>query len=86
MIGYRIIHHIPGRIRLEIPSLKGLSMKDMKRLSVISVPSGIKDIRINPLSYNLVYDPENIDIMKYLEEMASDKEIQTIIGKGSKDE
>jgi hypothetical protein len=88
MIAYKIIHHIPGRIRVEVPSLKELLMKDLKRSPVITFPSGIKDIRINPLNYNIVisYDPENIDIMKYLKDLSSNKELQDIIGKGGKDE
>jgi hypothetical protein len=68
MIAYKIIHHTPGRIRLEVPSIKQLSVAALKRLSAISIPNGIKDIRANPITGSVVitYDPVDIDIIKYI--------------------
>lgn len=84
MIGYKVIHHVSGRIRIEIPGLKGLSMETLKQLSIISIPAGIRDVRPNPFTGSIViqYDPKAIDIIKYIEDIASDKEIQEVIGKG----
>lgn len=88
MITFRVIHHTPGRIRLEVPFLKGLSPETLKRLSVITAPAGIKDVRPNSFTGSIVirYDPEIIDILKYLEEVFFDKDIQNLIRKEDKNE
>ena len=72
MIHYRIVHHVPGRIRIEVPSIKGLPLRKLERLSAIPVPSGIEGVRPNPLTGSLLikYDPEQINIVTYLQEMA----------------
>ncbi len=84
MIQYRIVHHVPGRIRLEVPSIKGLSLSVLKGLSGIPVPCGIEDIRPNPLTGSLLikYDPGQIDIDAYLRDMASSVTIESIFNKG----
>lgn len=86
MITFKVIHHLPGRIRLEVPAMRGLSARALKRLSLIPIPAGIKDVRPNPLNGSLVikYDPEKIDIFKYID-VVSCKEIQSIL-KGDEDE
>jgi hypothetical protein len=86
MITFKVLHHTPGRIRIKVTSLKGLSIETLKRLSSVPIPAGIIEISPNPLTGNLIikYDPESIDIMKYLEEVASNREIQNIIGYASK--
>jgi hypothetical protein len=88
MIRYRIVHSVPGRIRIEIPSIKGLSPKVLEGLSNIPLPSGIEDIRPNPLTGSLLirYDPARINIVTYLSDMASNDEIKRILGKGGPDE
>jgi hypothetical protein len=80
MIGYKVIHHVPGRIRIEIPAIKGLSMETLKQLSVIPIPAGIRDVRPNPFTGTMViiYEPENIDILEYIKSMASNPELQKI--------
>ncbi len=86
MITYKIIHHIPGRIRIEVPAIKNLSMSGLlqisKQLSTISIPEGIKDIRPNPLSGSVVitYEHGKIDIIKYIKDMSSSIEIQKFAG------
>lgn len=87
MIIFKIIHHVHGRIRLEVPAMKGLPAGALKRLSFIPIPAAIKDIRPNPVTGSLVikYDPESIDIMKYIEDVVSHKEIQDIL-RGDEDE
>ena len=81
MIAYKIAHHIPWRIRVEIPALKSLSFMELRKvadkLQAIPVPAGIKEVRPNPLNMSLViiYQPENIDIIRYINEMISLMEI-----------
>jgi hypothetical protein len=50
MIQYSIVHHVPGRIRLQIPSLKRLAIKTLMQLAEIRRPKGIL-IVCNPLIY-----------------------------------
>ncbi|WP_333654481.1 HMA2 domain-containing protein [Dissulfurispira sp.] len=86
MISYRIIHHIPGRIRIEVPAIKNLSISSLlqmsKQFSAIPIPEGIKDIRPNPFSGSIVitYIPEKIDIIEYLKDIASSIEMQKLMG------
>ncbi len=84
MIQYRIVHHVPGRIRVEVPSIKGLSIKVLERLANISIPRGIEDIRPNPLTGSLLitYDPGQINIVAYLRDMALSDEIKSVLCKG----
>ena len=75
MIAYKIAHHIPGRIRVEIPALKSLSFMELRtvaeKLQAIPVPAGIREVRHSPLKMSLViiYEPENIDIIRYINDM-----------------
>lgn len=88
MMQYKILHHVPGRIRIEVPSIKGLSVKVLSRLSGIPVPCGIEDIRPNPLTGSLLikYDPGRINIVSYLRDMASGDVIKNVLDKGGYDE
>lgn len=88
MMQYKILHHVPGRIRIEVPSIKGLSLKALKRLSGIPIPCGIEDIRPNPLTGSLLitYDPGRINIVSYLRDMASSDVINNVLDKGGYDE
>lgn len=84
MIVYKIIHHIPGRIRIEVPAIKKLSMAELlqisKHLSSIPVPEGIEEIRPNPFSGSVVirYKPEKINILEYIKEIACSAEMQKL--------
>jgi hypothetical protein len=86
MISYRIIHHVPGRIRIEVPFIRNLSISGLlqmsKQLSTIPVPEGIKDIRPNSLSGSVVitYDHGKIDIIEYINDVSSSMEIQKFAG------
>jgi len=84
MIQYRIAHHVPGRIRIEVPLLKGLTFKALESLSRLNIPCGIEGIRPNPLTGSLVikYNPARIDIMAYLQEIAADRTLQEVLLKG----
>jgi len=85
MISYRIIHHIPGRIRIEVPAIKNLSISSLlqisRQFSAISIPEGIEDIRPNPFSGSIVitYMPEKIDIIEYLKDITSSIEMQKLM-------
>ncbi len=82
MINYRVVHHVPGRIRVQVPIIKKLSVATLEKLAGIPLPEGIKDIRANPITGSLVitYDPDHVDIEKYLEKMTTDSEITSTIG------
>jgi len=78
MIQYRIVHHVPGRIRIEVPSIKGVPLKELKKLSALPVPVGIEGIRPNPLTGSLLikYNPDEINIVTYLNDMAVSRAIE----------
>jgi len=84
MISYRIIHHVPGRIRIEVPFIKNLSISGLLQMSkqFSAIPVGIKDIRPNPFSGSVVitYEPGKIDIIEYIKNMASSMEMQKLVG------
>jgi hypothetical protein len=82
MISYKIAHHIPGRIRIEIPALKKISIALLKNMAAIPIPDGILDISPNPFTGSIVilYEPNEIDIVEYIRNMAASSEIQKIIG------
>jgi hypothetical protein len=84
MIKYRIVHHVPGRIRIEVPAIRELSFKALDKLSNIPIPCGIKGIRPNPITGSLLiqYDPQRIDIMTYLKNISSREEMKCIFNEG----
>jgi hypothetical protein len=86
MLSYEIAHHVPGRIRIRIPVLKKLSLSMLQRSAAIPFEAGILHVQVNPVTGSLVihYDPQRIDILKYLEAMASNEEIEEIIRAGRK--
>ncbi len=87
MVSYKVVHHISGRIRIEVPSIKRLSVNKLKGLFIVlsslPVPIGIKGIRVNPLTYSLVieYDPRLVDVIEYVKDMASSRTIMNTIAK-----
>ena len=86
MVPYKILHHIPGRIRVAVPLLKKLPLVALTKLASIPLADGIIAVEPNYLSLNLVikYDPKKIDILQYFQTMASHPEIEkTIKGEAS---
>jgi hypothetical protein len=85
VIPYKILYHERGYIRLEVPSLKKLSWSflfmNCRETTPFPVPSGIKDFHVNPLKGSIVitYEPDDIDILKYIRKIASDPEIKRMI-------
>lgn len=83
-IEYRVVHHVHGRIRLQAPAIKKLSIKTLKKLSDLPIPDGIKNVHANPITGSIViiYDPEKMNITEYLKKMMTDEELLAIIGMG----
>jgi hypothetical protein len=76
MVDYKIVHQLPGRIKVHLPIIKGVSMEKLKLLADrlfadYELPDGIKKVRPNPITGNVVieYDPNKIDIFLFLEEL-----------------
>ncbi|MCC6025592.1 MAG: hypothetical protein LM575_01320 [Caldimicrobium sp.] len=76
MFDYKIVHQLPGRIKIHLPIIKGLSVEKLKLLADrlfadYELPDGIKKVRPNPITGNVVieYDPNKIDIFLFLEEL-----------------
>ena len=84
MISYKVVHHVPGRIRLHVPVIKSLSVATLKLLASHPLPEGITDVSANPLTGSLVikYDPARCDVLKCLNEMMTNTELITTIAMG----
>ncbi len=86
MIYYRIIQHTQGCIKIEVPAIKKLSSLELlqisKLFSSINISEGIKDIKPNLFSGTILitYIPEKIDIIEYLNNIASSKDLQRLMG------
>ncbi len=84
-ITYKILYHERGYIRLEVPAIRKLSWsflyENFKKSPPFPVPSGIKDLHVNPFKGNIViiYEPEDIDIVGYIKSMAAATVIKNII-------
>ncbi|MFZ8830811.1 MAG: HMA2 domain-containing protein [Thermodesulfobacteriaceae bacterium] len=89
MVDYKIVHQIPGRIKIHLPLIKGVSVEKLKLLAErlfadFELPDGIKKVRPNPITGNIVieYDPNKIDIFLFLEELRlriKDLEINSLL-------
>lgn len=84
-IDYRILYHEKGYLRLEVPSIKRLPRMflymNLKKSPPFPIPGGIKDLHVNPIHGSIVikYDPNDIDILKYVREMSSDPDVKKIV-------
>jgi hypothetical protein len=84
-ISYKVLYHTKGYIRLEMPLLKKLSWSylynNFKKSSRFPIPSGIKNYHLNPINGSMViaYEPDNINILEYIKNMATDPDIKNII-------
>lgn len=76
MVTYTIKHHVPGRIRLDVPALRKIAEHRLKKISEamtrLPVFMGIRDLTVNPGngSVAIEYDSEVVDIIDYLEDMS----------------
>jgi hypothetical protein len=84
-VSYRVLYHGEGQIKLEVPLLKKLSWtflyNSFKNSPFYPLPLGINNIRVNPLTGNMIikYEPDNINILDYIKGMASDPNIKKMI-------
>lgn len=84
-VAYKILYHERGYLRLEVPSIRKFSwtflFTNFKKSPPFPIPAGIKDLHVNPFkgSIVIIYEPEDIDIMGYIKNMATDPDIKKII-------
>ena len=80
MLHYRVIHHVPGRIRIEVPCIKKLSLSGLTQLSKIPLNPGIRGVRPGLIAGTLIvtYDPHAVDILSFLQQIASHPEVEAI--------
>jgi len=70
---------------LKVPSIKKLAWSflftNVNRKPHSPVHPGIKDFHINPLNASIViiYEPDAVDIIKYINDMASNPDVNKII-------
>jgi len=87
-IQYRILYHDKGYIRLEVPTIRRLSLtylfENFRKAHPFPVPSGITNFYVSPLTGSIVitYKPDDIDILAYIDRMASSPDIREIIQGG----
>lgn len=77
----RIIHHIPGRIRIQVPHAKGNHLL-LDRISKSIAPRpGVHRVRVNPTNASIVihYDPSLLDNFQHsLAEHVKNEELFTL--------
>jgi hypothetical protein len=87
-ISYRILYHNKGYIRLEMPIIRRLSLtylfENLRKAHPFPVPPGIKNFYVNPLTGSIVitYELEDINILEYVDRMASSPDIRELIQGG----
>lgn len=83
MIDYEIIHHVPGRIRLNVPLIKKIGLdgikgapEDLKKFTFIAQPEAITSIQPNPVTGSLViyYERHKIDILGFIDDLLAGME------------
>lgn len=84
-ITYKILYHKKGFIRLEVPYIKKLAWSflftNVNRKPPFPVHPGIKDFHINPLNASviIIYEPDAVDIIKYIDDVVLNSEAIKII-------
>ena len=63
MAKLKIVHQVPGRIRMKIPSAKGNPEQLQSYKEVLSLLPGVEDIELNPVTGSIIlkYDPDRHD-------------------------
>lgn len=58
------VHHLPGRLRIKLPSLKRNARYAATLQTTLSALPGVRDVRVNTLTGSLLvgYDPTRMDI------------------------
>lgn len=57
------VHHVPGRLRIKIPSIKGRAAKSVQVKSLLAI-DGVEDIAVNTITGSVVvtYQPERVSV------------------------
>ena len=57
---FKIVHQVPGRIRMKIPSAKGKPEELQSYKEVLLLIPGVEDVELNPVTGSIVlkYDPD----------------------------
>lgn len=78
---YEIVHAIPGRLRLRVPSLMRIPVSRLKKISLMDIPEGIEDVRVNIFNASVVikYNPKKIDPLEYIEKIISEPEFRNLL-------
>jgi hypothetical protein len=83
---YQVIHHVPGLVRLSVPSLRRASLAELKALAKELkrelIPGKVLDVRANPLTGNvtLTYDAAELDILSWVDTLLLREDIARILG------
>ncbi|TAN42678.1 MAG: hypothetical protein EPN22_11730 [Nitrospirae bacterium] len=82
---FEVLEHIPGRISMEVPSIKELSdsklVRLLKNVAEIPAPAGIRDIRHNLLNGSVIinYEPERTNIEEFIQSVMYNPKIRHIM-------
>jgi hypothetical protein len=79
-IKYKVVYHYRGYIRIEFPSPQ--LFHGLKKSPHFPIAEGIKHFHMNPFKGDIVilYEPDKIDILHYLETMTSNNASKIIYG------
>lgn len=76
---YKIIYHRAGKIKIEVPFLKKVPMKEINKFSEYFTKKymheGISSVFVNPLTSRIIifYDENIINIIDFLDKVAKDQ-------------
>ncbi|HEY9791384.1 MAG TPA: HAD-IC family P-type ATPase [Candidatus Obscuribacterales bacterium] len=70
-LDYHVVHELPGRVRLRVPSIKHDRRRADHLAHMIGQKSGVSQVRTNPHAGSVIvmFDPSDLDPLKLLEEV-----------------
>jgi hypothetical protein len=85
------VHHVPGRLRVESPTLKVMSAEAQDILDFFSHLDGIRRVRVNPVTGSVVihYDPDLVEsgeILQALKENGHFDESRALVSQAYQDQ
>jgi Heavy metal associated domain 2 len=74
----QVVHHIPGRMRIKLPFLKGASTQSQQLNELLSPIEGLRQADFNPVTGSLLlqYDPEEDE--NFLKQVT--EQVQNVMG------
>lgn len=84
---YRVIHHVPGRLRLVVPGLRTAPKAELlalaRELKRALIPGKVLDVSANPLtgSVTLTYDAAAVDIISWVEALLRREDVSRVLGR-----